>query len=166
MSPCDCGNAVVVQPLQHVSGRSAFDRWHTLWVAWVVDDLRSHKKLYFACDTRYRTMRGGEDEDKIQFALHLPRLESVSAALTSRYYLSGTRRNFLLIRPPKKFTPVCAIMWCTWSAYYVVKFTVHGSLRTQCGCSKTSIPRMPSPCIEIHSPLYFFGLASHLEPGL
>jgi len=52
-------------PSQHVSGRTAFDRWHALWAAWVVEDLHSHKKLYFAGDTGYRTVRDGEDEDKV-----------------------------------------------------------------------------------------------------
>ena len=52
-------------PSQHVSGRTALDRWHALWAAWVVDDLHSHKKLYFAGDTGYRTVRDGEDEDKV-----------------------------------------------------------------------------------------------------
>ena len=52
-------------PSQHVSGRTTSDRWHALWAAWVVDDLRSLKKLYFAGDTAYRTVRDGEDEDKV-----------------------------------------------------------------------------------------------------
>ncbi|KAH9037151.1 N-acyl-phosphatidylethanolamine-hydrolyzing phospholipase D [Lactarius hengduanensis] len=52
-------------PSQHVSGRTASDRWHALWAAWVVDDLRSHKKVYFAGDTGYRTVRDGEDEDEV-----------------------------------------------------------------------------------------------------
>ncbi|KAH9065495.1 N-acyl-phosphatidylethanolamine-hydrolyzing phospholipase D [Lactarius vividus] len=45
-------------PSQHVFGRAAFDRWHALWAAWVIDDLQSHKKLYFAGDTGYH-------EDKV-----------------------------------------------------------------------------------------------------
>jgi N-acyl-phosphatidylethanolamine-hydrolysing phospholipase D len=52
-------------PSQHVSGRTGLDRWHALWAAWVVDDLHTHKKLYFAGDTGYRTVREGEDEDKV-----------------------------------------------------------------------------------------------------
>ncbi|KAH9971903.1 N-acyl-phosphatidylethanolamine-hydrolyzing phospholipase D [Lactifluus volemus] len=51
-------------PSQHVSGRSAFDRWRALWAAWVVEDLHSNKKVYFAGDTGYRTVRDGEDEEK------------------------------------------------------------------------------------------------------
>jgi L-ascorbate metabolism protein UlaG (beta-lactamase superfamily) len=30
-----------------------------------VDDLQTHKKVYFAGDTGYRTVRDGEDEDKV-----------------------------------------------------------------------------------------------------
>jgi len=52
-------------PSQHISGRSASDRWHALWGSWVVDDLRSHKKLYFAGDTGYRSVHDGEDENKV-----------------------------------------------------------------------------------------------------
>ncbi|KAH9980377.1 beta-lactamase superfamily domain-containing protein [Lactifluus volemus] len=51
-------------PSQHVSGRSASDRWRALWAAWVVEDLHSNKKVYFAGDTGYRTVRDGEDEEK------------------------------------------------------------------------------------------------------
>jgi L-ascorbate metabolism protein UlaG (beta-lactamase superfamily) len=70
--PSDTGDATVnaevrlsCTPSQHVSGRSAFDRWYALWAAWVVDDLHSHKKVYFAGDTGYRTVRDGEDEDNV-----------------------------------------------------------------------------------------------------
>lgn len=52
-------------PSQHISARNAFDRWRALWGSWVVEDLRSHKKVYFAGDTGYRTVRKGEDEDKV-----------------------------------------------------------------------------------------------------
>src|SRR6266851_5458884 len=52
-------------PSQHVSGHTGLDRWHALWASWVVDDLHSHKKLYFAGDTGYRTVHDREDEDKV-----------------------------------------------------------------------------------------------------
>ena len=52
-------------PSQHVSGRTPLTRWHALWAAWVVDDLHSQKKVYFAGDSGYRTVRDGEDEDKV-----------------------------------------------------------------------------------------------------
>lgn len=48
-----------------MSSRSLFDRFHSLWGAWVVDDLHSNKNVYFAGDTAYRTVRDGEDEDKV-----------------------------------------------------------------------------------------------------
>jgi N-acyl-phosphatidylethanolamine-hydrolysing phospholipase D len=53
-------------PSQHMSSRSFNDRFHALWASWVVegDLLGSHKKVYFAGDTGYRTVRDGEDEDK------------------------------------------------------------------------------------------------------
>ncbi|KAH9997975.1 N-acyl-phosphatidylethanolamine-hydrolyzing phospholipase D [Russula vinacea] len=70
--PSDAGGPAVdaevrlsCTPSQHVSGRKGWDRWHSLWAAWVVDDLKSHKKLYFAGDTGYRTVHDGEDEDKV-----------------------------------------------------------------------------------------------------
>jgi len=49
-----------------MSGRSLTDRFHALGASWVVDDhLRSHKKVYCAGDTRYRTVRDGEDQDQV-----------------------------------------------------------------------------------------------------
>ncbi len=64
MQKCDCP-ARRRNTSRDVSGRTTSDRWHALWAAWVVDDLRSLKKLYFAGDTAYRTVRDGEDEDKV-----------------------------------------------------------------------------------------------------
>jgi len=52
-------------PSQHITGRSIFDRFHALWGSWVVDDVHSHKNVYFAGDTAYRAVRDGEDEDKV-----------------------------------------------------------------------------------------------------
>ncbi|THH27336.1 hypothetical protein EUX98_g6854 [Antrodiella citrinella] len=52
-------------PAQHVANRSLFDRWHTLWASWAVEDLTSGKKAYFGGDTGYRTVLDGEDEDKV-----------------------------------------------------------------------------------------------------
>jgi N-acyl-phosphatidylethanolamine-hydrolysing phospholipase D len=49
-----------------MTGRSLSDRFEALWSSWVVDDLhRSHKKVFFAGDTSYRTVHDGEDEDKV-----------------------------------------------------------------------------------------------------
>ena len=52
-------------PSQHLTSRSAFDRFHALWGSWVIDDMHSHKSVYFAGDTAYRAVRDGEDEDKV-----------------------------------------------------------------------------------------------------
>ncbi|KAN0123500.1 Beta-lactamase superfamily domain containing protein [Russula decolorans] len=60
--PSNAGGPVV--NAEHASGRTGLDRWHALWAAWVVDDLHTHKKLYFAGDTGYHTVRDGKDEDK------------------------------------------------------------------------------------------------------
>jgi N-acyl-phosphatidylethanolamine-hydrolysing phospholipase D len=52
-------------PSQHITGRSLFDRFHALWAAWVIEDIHSHKNVYFAGDTAYRVVRNREDEDKV-----------------------------------------------------------------------------------------------------
>ena len=66
-------------PSQHTANRSAFDRWHTLWASWAVTESlpsllspeegasprREPKRVYFAGDTGYRTVLGGEDEDAV-----------------------------------------------------------------------------------------------------
>ncbi|TBU56347.1 N-acyl-phosphatidylethanolamine-hydrolyzing phospholipase D [Dichomitus squalens] len=59
-------------PAQHTAGRTAFDRWHTLWASWAVseDPLtplegREPKQVYFAGDTGYRTVLVGEDEGEV-----------------------------------------------------------------------------------------------------
>jgi len=83
-------------PSQHISGRTALDQWHALWGAWVVDDLNSRKKVYFAGDTGYRTVRNREGGQR-PCTLHSPKLENDLAVLTSHYYLSGTGTSLLLI---------------------------------------------------------------------
>ncbi|KAI0753389.1 Metallo-hydrolase/oxidoreductase [Daedaleopsis nitida] len=66
-------------PAQHTSGRSAFDRWRTLWASWAVEEdfsdpplptsapgpVRAPRKVFFAGDTGYRTVLGGENEDAV-----------------------------------------------------------------------------------------------------
>ncbi len=75
-------------PAQHTANRSAFDRWHTLWASWAVEEdisvgpphslssstgtgagaegeSRPPRKVYFAGDTGYRTVFNGEDEDAV-----------------------------------------------------------------------------------------------------
>lgn len=62
---------VTAVPSQHVGGRTGFDRWASLWAAWVIEELPEPEKdtvgksVYFAGDTGYRTVRNGEDEDKV-----------------------------------------------------------------------------------------------------
>lgn len=41
-------------PTQHFSARSPFDSGKTLWCSWVVEDMLSMKRLYFAGDTAYK----------------------------------------------------------------------------------------------------------------
>jgi L-ascorbate metabolism protein UlaG (beta-lactamase superfamily) len=52
-------------PSQHMSGRAVSDRFRSLWGSWVAEDLDSHKKVYFASDTGYRTIRDGEEEETV-----------------------------------------------------------------------------------------------------
>jgi L-ascorbate metabolism protein UlaG (beta-lactamase superfamily) len=63
-----------------------------------VDDLHSHKKVYFAGDTGYRTVRDGEDEDKVPvcpaFAEVGERFGGVDVALLPIGYGSA---NLLLV---------------------------------------------------------------------
>ncbi|CDO77600.1 hypothetical protein BN946_scf184936.g25 [Trametes cinnabarina] len=59
---------VTCTPAQHTANRGAFDRWRTLWASWAVEQVSPTGKgsnVYFAGDTGYRTVRGGEDEDKV-----------------------------------------------------------------------------------------------------
>ncbi|KAK7691958.1 hypothetical protein QCA50_005363 [Cerrena zonata] len=54
---------ITCTPCQHVSARTPFDRWCTLWSSWAVEEVistRTPKKVYFAGDTGYRTVRDGE----------------------------------------------------------------------------------------------------------
>ncbi|KAL1945371.1 hypothetical protein VTO73DRAFT_2222 [Trametes versicolor] len=67
--------AVTCTPSQHTANRGTFDRWHTLWSSWAVEEVlpvgadpgegRESRKVYFAGDTGYRTIREGEDESKL-----------------------------------------------------------------------------------------------------
>ncbi|CDO77601.1 hypothetical protein BN946_scf184936.g26 [Trametes cinnabarina] len=59
---------VTCTPAQHTANRGAFDRWRTLWASWAVEQVSPTGKgpnVYFAGDTGYRTVRDGEDEDKV-----------------------------------------------------------------------------------------------------
>ncbi|KAI0074857.1 N-acyl-phosphatidylethanolamine-hydrolyzing phospholipase D [Panus rudis PR-1116 ss-1] len=62
---------ITCTPCQHVANRGPFDRWATLWSSWAIEEVfdadksneREPKKVYFAGDTGYRTVRDGEDPD-------------------------------------------------------------------------------------------------------
>jgi hypothetical protein len=85
-------------PSQHVSGRIAFDRWHALWTAWVVEDLHSHKKLFLLA-TRDILLSGTEKtRTKFRCALHSPKLANVLVLSTSLYCRSGAHARLLLVK--------------------------------------------------------------------
>ncbi|KAK0477771.1 Metallo-hydrolase/oxidoreductase [Armillaria novae-zelandiae] len=48
--------------VEHWTGRGAFDQGKTLWASWAVEG--EGKKVYFAGDTGYRSVKDGEDEDE------------------------------------------------------------------------------------------------------
>ena len=56
------------------------------------------------------TVRDGEDEDKVQFAPHLPKMGSVSAALTSLSPI-GYAPQLPFYQTLQKFAPVLAIVY-------------------------------------------------------
>ncbi|TCD69396.1 hypothetical protein EIP91_007743 [Steccherinum ochraceum] len=58
---------ITCTPAQHSSNRTLFDRFHTLWSSWAVEDLTGSagKKAYFAGDTGYRSVRTGEDPEAV-----------------------------------------------------------------------------------------------------
>ncbi len=49
-------------PAQHWTGRGAFDQGKTLWASWAVEG--EGKKVYFAGDTGYRSVKDDENEDE------------------------------------------------------------------------------------------------------
>ncbi|KAI0330408.1 N-acyl-phosphatidylethanolamine-hydrolyzing phospholipase D [Cubamyces sp. BRFM 1775] len=73
------GFVVTCTPAQHTAGRTAFDRWQALWSSWAIEEVldpaaesdsvdparTGPRKVYFSGDTGYRTVREGEDEDKV-----------------------------------------------------------------------------------------------------
>jgi N-acyl-phosphatidylethanolamine-hydrolysing phospholipase D len=64
---------ITCTPCQHISGRGIFDRKHTLWSSWAIEELSasgqdSHKpgfKVWFGGDTGYRTVGRGQEEDQV-----------------------------------------------------------------------------------------------------
>ncbi|KAL1311318.1 hypothetical protein AAFC00_001496 [Neodothiora populina] len=45
---------ITCTPTQHNSGRTPFNAGSTLWCSWVIEDVDTGKKLYFAGDTAYK----------------------------------------------------------------------------------------------------------------
>lgn len=84
-------------PSQHRTGRSLFDHFNALWGAWVVEDLHSHKTVFFSGDTAYRAVRDGEDEDKVPvcpaFAEAGERFGGFDIAMVPIGYVSRLIRN-------------------------------------------------------------------------
>ena len=72
---------ITCTPAQHFTGRGLHDRFKTLWSSWAVKEVISEPpngqeqgesgslqegvKVFFAGDTGYRSVRDGEDEDKV-----------------------------------------------------------------------------------------------------
>jgi N-acyl-phosphatidylethanolamine-hydrolysing phospholipase D len=67
---------ITCTPCQHFTGRKLFDDFRTLWCSWAIEASvppdpspeetpRESVKVYFAGDTGYRSVRDGEDEDKV-----------------------------------------------------------------------------------------------------
>lgn len=66
-------------PAQHWANRGLFDRFTTLWSSWAIESnpkdnssqahqngsAMPNKKLWFGGDTGYRSVRDGEDENKV-----------------------------------------------------------------------------------------------------
>ncbi|KAG7440705.1 Metallo-hydrolase/oxidoreductase [Guyanagaster necrorhizus] len=49
-------------PAQHFTGRGLFDQGKTLWASWALEG--EGKKVYFAGDTGYRSVKDGENEEE------------------------------------------------------------------------------------------------------
>lgn len=63
-------------PSQHQSARTPFDRFHTLWGSWALEELHVTSpsspptvgyKVWFAGDTGYRHVAQGQDEDTVPY---------------------------------------------------------------------------------------------------
>jgi hypothetical protein len=70
---------------QHNLSRGLFDRFRTLWGSWVVEDLRSHKRAYFAGNTAYRAVRHDGRQWGRTPGRQCSRLPRVLEASKSRY---------------------------------------------------------------------------------
>ena len=63
-------------PSQHQAARTPFDRFHTLWASWALEELHVSSpssppttgyKVWFAGDTGYRHVADGQDEDTVPY---------------------------------------------------------------------------------------------------
>lgn len=63
-------------PSQHQSARGVFDRMHSLWSSWAVEELRvmggspspeTGFKVWFGGDTGYRYVESGQDENTVPY---------------------------------------------------------------------------------------------------
>lgn len=58
-------------PCQHFTGRTAFDRFKSLWASWVLEEVSPQPaagqgvKVFFGGDTGYRAVGDGDDEDTV-----------------------------------------------------------------------------------------------------
>jgi N-acyl-phosphatidylethanolamine-hydrolysing phospholipase D len=58
-------------PAQHFTGRGIFDRFKSLWASWAVEEIlpdsstTQGKKVWFAGDTGYRSVKDGQNEDQV-----------------------------------------------------------------------------------------------------
>jgi N-acyl-phosphatidylethanolamine-hydrolysing phospholipase D len=58
-------------PGQHQTARGVFDRFHTLWASWAVEELvptgssKKGYKVWFGGDTGYRHVKPGQDENQV-----------------------------------------------------------------------------------------------------
>lgn len=68
---------VTCTPAQHFTGRGVFDRYKTLWASWAVQGVSltaletsgpaDGVNVFFAGDTAYRSVRKGQDEEKVPY---------------------------------------------------------------------------------------------------
>ncbi|KIJ39612.1 hypothetical protein M422DRAFT_175013, partial [Sphaerobolus stellatus SS14] len=73
-------------PTQHRGNHHLFDRWIALWGLWALKvasvysptngPTMENKKLWFGGDTRYRSVRDGEDEDKLPVCPAFKKIEA------------------------------------------------------------------------------------------
>ena len=68
---------ITCTPCQHFTGRGVLDRFKSLWASWAVTDSSTGVKTWFGGDTAYRTVRDGEDEEKVPVCPEFKRIGEV-----------------------------------------------------------------------------------------